>query len=346
MEDVIVIGAGQAGLALARCLQRRGREAVLLDADQPGEAWRRRYDSLVLFTPSQYSALPDAPFPLPADRYPTKDQVADYLADYARRHRLTVRSHCRVSGLRALDGGGFHLQTDSGGGLRARRVVVATGALQRPAVPSFAAHLDAGVHQLHTSAYRRPSDLPPGRLVIVGAGNSGAQIAEELCRVRDVVMAFDRLPKRFPQRVLGRDIFWWFLRAGVMDRTRSAERDARDVVGAIPLIGTDLPRLLRRGAIARLARVVGASGRQLQIADGRRTEVDVVLWATGFRNDFSWIDVPGALDAAGMPRQHRGVGAVPGLHFLGLPGWHTKGSAFIGFVGRDADYLAGVLAAA
>lgn len=343
MEDVIVIGAGQAGLAGGRCLQRRGIDPLLLDSHTPGDTWRQRYDSLVLFTPSQYSSLPDAPFPLPPDRYPTKDQVADYLAEYAHLHRLRVQAGCRVTGLYAEPDGSFRLATTAGAAVTARRVVVATGALQGPAVPAFASHLDASVHQLHAINYRRASDLPQGRLLIVGAGNSGAQIAEELCRIRPVTIAIDRLPKRFPQRWLGRDIFWWFQLAGIMDRTRSANRSASDVVGAIPLIGTRLPGLLRRGVIERRGRAVGAVGRHVQFADGSRGEFDVVLWATGYRNDFSWIDVGGAVDARGVPIHERGVTRIPGLTFLGLPGLHSKGSAFLGFVGRDAEYLAGIL---
>lgn len=340
MEDVVVVGAGQAGLAVAYCLRRRNIDPLVLEATKPGESWRQRYDSLVLFTPSQYSALPGTPFPLPADRYPTKDQVADYLAAYARGHRLRVLGDRRVITVRSAGDAGFTVRTADGGEFAARRVVVATGALQRPALPGLAAHLDPSVHQLHSSAYRRPGDLPPGRLAVVGAGNSGAQIAEELSRVRAVTVAFERLPMRLPQRLLGRDIFWWLLRAGVMDRTASPARSAADVVGSIPLIGSRLPGLLRRGRIARRGRVADAVGRRLLFSDGTSLEVDVVIWATGYRNDFSWIEVDGALDEHGHPIHARGVARVPGLFFIGLPGLHTKGSAFLGFVGRDAEHLA------
>lgn len=343
MEDAIVVGAGQAGLAAGYCLRRRNVDPLLVDAAAPGDAWRRRYDSLVLFTPSQYSALPGAPFPLPADRYPTKDQVADYLAEYADLHRLRVLGNRRVVAVRRRDGTGFAIRTGDGTELTARNVVVATGALQGPALPGCAARLDPCVHQLHSSAYRRPADLPPGRLVVVGMGNSGAQIAEELSLVREVTVAFDRLPMRLPQRFLGRDIFWWLLRAGVLDRTASPARAASDVVGSIPLIGSRLPQLLRRGRVARRGRVTDATGRRLLFSDGTSLEVDVVIWATGYRNDFSWIEVDGALDAQGNPVHTRGVTRVPGLSFIGLPGLHTKGSAFLGFVGRDAEHLSLVL---
>ena len=342
MEDAIVVGAGQAGLAAAYCLRRRNVDPLVLDAAEPGDSWRRRYDSLVLFTPARYSALPGTPFPLPADLYPTKDQVADYLAAYAHRHRLRVLGNRRVVALRRIGDTGFAIGTADGGELTARSVFVATGALQGPALPDCASRLDPGVHQLHASAYRRPADLPPGRLVVVGAGNSGAQIAEELSLVREVAVAFGRLPLRLPQRLLGRDIFWWLLRAGVMDRTTGPTREAAGVVGSIPLIGSRLPRLLRRGVVARRGRVVDAVGRRLTFSDGTSLEPDVVIWATGYRNDFSWIDVEGALDRRCAPVHMRGVSPIPGLFFIGLPGLHTKGSAFLGFVGRDAEHLAAV----
>lgn len=343
IHDVVVIGGGQAGLAMARCLQHRGIQPLVLDAgERPGDAWRGRYDSLVLFTPSQYASLPDTPFPLPPDAYPTKDQAADYLASYATTHAIDVRSRCRVTRLchEPAASGGFVLETERGEEVRARQVVVATGALQRPAVPELAAGLSGDVFQLHTSAYRNPASIPEGPVLIVGAGNSGAQIAEELCREREVTIAFEALPRRFPQRFLGRDIFWWFLRMGVMDRSRENGRTSSDVVGAIPLIGSRLPALLRSGTLARCRRVVGAKDAAVQLADGSWMPVASVLWATGFRNDFSWIDAPSALDGHGRPLHHRGVSQAPGLYFLGLPGLHTKGSAFLGFVGRDAAYLA------
>jgi putative flavoprotein involved in K+ transport len=343
-EPVIVIGGGQAGLAVARSLARRGVEAQILDAAaRTGDAWRSRYASLVLFTPSQYSSLPERPFPLPADTYPTKDQAADYLEDYARHFELSIERGTRVERL-ACDGQRFAIETNRGR-RSAAAVVVATGALQLPVVPDFARALDASVVQLHSCEYRDPSDLPRGVVAVVGAGNSGAQIAEELVHTHTVHLCFEKLPKRLPQRCLGIDVFWWLQRAGVLDRRPAPGSDGRDAVGAIPLIGTRVPALLRSGALRRAARVVAASDRTLHCADGRSLAVDAVVWATGFRNDFGWIEIPRAI-RGNAPVLERGTCPIPGLDFVGMPGSRSKGSAFLGFVGRDADLVAERMAGA
>lgn len=338
--DVVVVGGGQAGLAIAHCAQRRGRQVTVLDAgERIGDAWRERYDSLVLFTPAQYSGLPDTPFPAARDTYPTKDEVAEYLAGYAAEHGLEVRSSCRVHSLtRAPHNHGFVLTTDLGA-ITARQVVVATGPFQRPYVPEYSAELGPSVHQLHSSEYRNPASVRGRTVTIVGLGNSGAQIAEELSEHFATSVSYDRMPKRFPQRAFGKDIFWWLLRAGSIDRHHETT-EASSGVGASRLIGTRVPKLLRQGKLARRDRVIDADADRLHFADGTSGSTDTVIWATGYQNDFSWIDVPGAMDAAGLPVHSLGVGAVEGLYYIGLRGLSSNGSAFLGFVGRDAERLA------
>lgn len=344
-HEVVIVGGGQAGLATARCLQRRGINPLVLDAsDRVGGGWRHRYDSLVLFTPSQYDSLPDTPFPLPADTYPTKDGVADYLERYAEDHAIDVRSGVRVRSVTFDDRTERFVLEAGGATLTARHVVVATGGVQRPRVPEFTARLDKAIQQLHSSEYRNPASVRAESVVIVGAGNSGMQIAEELAEHRRTTICFTRLPKRLPQRLLGKDIFWWLIRIGMMDRTATGAGGAQAAVGSIPLIGSCLPKLLRSGRLDRRERVVDASGQTLHFADGSEMPVEAVIWATGFRNDFSWIDVPGVVGDTGAPLHRRGVAEVVGLYFIGLPGLHTKGSGFLGWVGRDAEYLAAAIA--
>lgn len=343
---IAIIGGGQAGLAIARCFQRQGIEPVVLDAaDRTGEAWRHRYDSLRLFTPAQYDGLPDLPFPAPRDTHPSKDDVAAYLETYARHFDIDVRHGCRVEALRRPSPGRpFELDV-TGGAVAADRVIVATGALQHPHRPALPGEPPAEVVQLHSSAYRNPADITGRRVLIVGAGNSGAQIAEDLAGRFDVTISFESLPRRLPQRVLGRDIFWWLDHLGVLDRTSDPTHGPAAAVGAIPLIGSSLPRLLRSGTVRRAARIERADSAGFHDAASTIHLPDTVIWATGFRNDFSWIDIPGALDDQGQPIHHRGLSTTTsGLGFIGLPGLHTKGSAFLGFVGRDAAHLAEALA--
>ncbi len=335
--DVLVVGAGQAGLALGRHLQRQGVRFLLVDAGaRIGDVWRSRWNSLRLFTAAEHDSLPDLPFPAPAGSYPGKDAVADYLESYARTFGLPVRLNTRVTRLTQADGV-FTAGTTSGP-LTARQVVVATGPFCAPRIPDLAAGLAPEVAALHSSAYRRPEDLPEGRVLVVGAGNSGVQIAEELAGTgRSVSLAISSRPRTVPQRPLGRDLFWWLTRTGLL-RTPVDSRLGRRLRDRELVIGTTWRRLAGRG-VRLLPRAVSAIGRTVALADGTTTVVDAVVWATGFRVDVGWLDVAGAV-ADGTPVHVRGVSPVPGLFFLGLPWQHTRGSALLGFVGKDAGWLA------
>ena len=344
--DVLVIGAGQAGLALGRHLQRQhsqgeGAGFLLVDAGaRIGDVWRSRWDSLRLFTAAEHDGLPDLPFPAPAGTYPGKDAVADYLETYARTFDLPVRLGTRVTRLARFEDG-FTVETTSGP-LTARQVVVATGPFSAPRIPELATRLAPDVVQLHSSAYRRPDDLPPGRVLVVGAGNSGVQIAEELATAgRSVSLAIGSRPRAVPQRPLGRDLFWWLTRTGLIRATVDS-RLGRRFRDRELVIGTTWRGLAERG-VTLLPRAESSIGRTVVLADGTTTVVDSIIWATGFQADSSWLDIPGAL-ADGAPAHVRGVSPVPGLFFLGLPWQHTRGSALLGFVGEDAAWLADRLA--
>jgi putative flavoprotein involved in K+ transport len=213
--DVVVIGGGQAGLAVAWHLQQQGLRPLLLEAgDQVGHTWRSRWNSLTLFTPAEYDGLPGRPFPAPAGSYPGKDVVADYLSDYARAAGLRVETNSRVTRLRQHPLG-FEVHT-SDRVVLVPQVVVATGPFQVPVVPSFAHDLDPSVHQVHSAEYRDPASLPDGSVLVVGGGNSGFQIAEELAASRQVDLAIGTEYPLLPQRVLGRDLFWWLTRTRLL----------------------------------------------------------------------------------------------------------------------------------
>jgi putative flavoprotein involved in K+ transport len=342
--EAIIIGAGQAGLAAGYYLARQGRRFAILDAaPRLGHAWRTRYDSLRLFTSGPYDSLPGLPFPAPADHYPGKDEVADYLERYAATFELPVRLDTPVRALAGgRDGAPFRVVTDRGV-LDAGQVIVATGPFQRPVVPPFAADLSPAVFRAHSSAYRNPAQIPDGEVLVVGAGNSGAQIAEELARTRRVTLAVGRTPPTLPQRLLGRDIFWWLHRLGVMAVTIDS-RLGRRLSRADPLIGSRLRQLARARGVTLAGRVVGASVDTVSFADGASMKPAAIIWATGFRPDYDWIDLP-VFDEAGRPVHRRGVTAISGLYFLGLPWLYRRGSALLGGVGEDAGYIAGRVAA-
>ena len=340
--DVVVIGAGQAGLALGHHLARRGADFVLLDgAPEIGHSWRSRWDSLRLFSPAEYNGLPGMPFPARAGTHPGKDDVADYLRDYAQHFQLPVRLHSPVTRLHHADG--IFTVTTPTGSLDARQVVVATGPFQTPTVPEVSQRLPRDVIQLHSADYRNPNQLPPGRVLVVGAANSGLQIAAELAATQPVTVAVGSRPMQLPQRILGRDLFFWLTRSGFFT-VPSHRRIARRLRARGDLVIGSHTRSLRRRGIDFRPRLADFTGRTATFADGSSADVDAVVWATGYRSDYSWLHVPGVVDD-GHVRQEAGVTDVPGLYFLGLPWQTSRGSALLGFVGADAATLSARMAA-
>jgi putative flavoprotein involved in K+ transport len=335
--DVVVVGGNQSGLAMAWHLAQQGLQFLVLEAGpEVGHVWRSRWDSLKLFTPAQYDALPGMAFPAPADTYPTKDPVADYLQAYVAAFDLPVRLNARVTSLTRTDLG-FEVRTTDDT-VHARQVVVATGPFQVPFVPPMASGLDPSVTQLHSAGYRNPQALPQGQVLVVGGGNSGFQIAEELAATRTVDLSIATRYPMLPQRLAGRDLFWWLTRLGLL-RVTVTSRPGRRMSRRDFVIGTNRRRLEGKGVRFR-PRLVDAEGRTVRFADHRLLEdVGVVVWATGYRPDYAWLHIPGVI-REGQVVHRRGVTEVPGLFFLGLSWQHTRGSALLGFVNDDAAYLA------
>ncbi len=336
--DAVVIGGSQAGLAIAWHLARHQLRFMVLEASpEIGHTWQSRWDSLTLFTPAQYDALPGMPFPGPPDTYPTKDPVAGYLKAYAAAFNLPVRLNARVTDLSRTEEG-VEIRTGEGV-LRARQVVVATGPFHVPFTPPAAQRLDDSVTQLHSAGYRNPRALPPGPVLVVGGGNSGFQIAEELAATRPVDLSIATRAPMLPQRLGGKDLFWWLTRLGLMRVTAESRLGRRLRTRPDFVIGSSRRRLRAAGVRFRPA-VAGAEGRTVRFADGSSLDVGIVIWTTGYRSDYSWIHIPGVV-GGGHVIHRRGVTDVPGLYFLGLPWQHSRGSALLGFVHEDAAYLAG-----
>jgi len=336
--DVLVIGGGQAGLAIGYHLAQRGLRFQIVDAAaETGDAWRLRWDSLRLFTPAQYDNLPGLRFPASSDTYPGKDDVADYLQRYAAQFRLPVRHGTDVTSL-TRNGGTYVAKVDEQA-MEAKQVVVATGPFQAPFVPPIAAGLDPGVHQLHSVDYRHPEAIPPGRVLVVGAANSGCQIAQELSATHSVELSAGQRIPTVPQRPLGRDVWWWA--SGLrFDQVRVGSRLGRRLAGRDQVIGGGPRQLVRRYGVRMRPRVAGTTGRTVTFADGGAAEFDAVVWATGFTVNHSWIDIPDVKDEQGRVLHRRGVTPSPGLYLLGLTWQHTRGSALLGWVGDDAAFLA------
>jgi putative flavoprotein involved in K+ transport len=342
--DVAVIGGGQAGLAIGHFLAKAGRRFVIVEAGESvGTAWRDSWDSLVLFTPRRYDALPGLPFPGDPDGYPGRDEVVSYLERYAQTFRLPIRSRRRVRSL-AAEGGGFVVELDDGQRVEAEQVVVATGPFHVPNMPRLAGDFDSELFQTHSAAYRTPGGVPAGTVLVVGGGNTGFQIAKELSATHTVHLAVGSRQTPLPQRLLGRDVFWWLTRLGLLDKTVDS-RLGRKPRNRDTLIGSSPRELARRFGVGLKPRAVGASGRTVRFADDSELAVDAVIWATGYRPEHSWIDLD-LTDPDGRLRHCRGVTEIPGLYFLGLSWQHTRGSAVLGFVKDDAEFIAARIEAA
>jgi putative flavoprotein involved in K+ transport len=336
--DVAVIGGGQAGLAIGYFLRQQGYRFLVLErASELAPAWRERWDSLTLFTPRRYSALPGLPFPGDPDGYPTRDEVIAYLERYAENFELPIELNSDVGKLDQGDDGRFRVELDART-ITADQVVVATGPFQTPYVPKLVEKLAGDVFQTHAVGYRRPSDVPDATVLVVGGGNTGFQIAKELSATHKVVLSIGSQQKPLPQRVLGRDLFWWLTTTRLLNKTVES-RLGRKLSTRDTLIGSSPREMTKRYGVELKPRLVDVEARQVRFEDGSELEVDAVIWATGYRPDYSWIKLP-ILGEDGRLRHRRGVTEVPGLYLLGLTWQHTRGSALIGFIKDDAEFIA------
>jgi putative flavoprotein involved in K+ transport len=342
--ETVIIGGGQAGLAAGYQLAKRGRSFVILDANERvGDAWRKRWDSLRLFTPAHFSRLPGLRHAGTSWSFVTKDEMADYLEDYAERFELPVRTGVRVDRLTKVEGAFEILAGDLR--IEAENVVVATGAHQIPKVPAFASELDPRIVQLHSRDYRSPSQLQEGDVLLVGAGNSGAEIGMELSRSHRVLLSgpsTGQIPVRhgtLPAR-LGFRVFRFLGHRVLRVDTRIGRKLGPKLISkGDPLIRTKLKDLLAAG-VERVPRVIGVRDGMPVLEDDRVVDAANVVWCTGFRTDFGWIELPVLADD-GRPMHYRGVvDSEPGLYFLGLLFQYSLSSDVLPGIGRDAKYIA------
>jgi putative flavoprotein involved in K+ transport len=348
--DVLIIGAGQAGLAVGYHLRRRGRQVLLVDRNgRIGDSWRARWDSLKLYSPASCDGLPGMPFPAGKTSYPTKDEMADYLEAYASRFELPVRLGTAVEEL-TQEEGRFVARAD-GSRIEAESVVVASGVFAKPYVPAFADELDPAITQLHSSAYRNLAQLQDGPVLVVGASHSGADIAHEAASAHEVVLSgrdTGQLPASIESR-RGRALFRGLFLVGthVLTVDTPMGRRMRPHIrhGGAPLLRFRRSDLRKAGVERVLERTVGVR-EGLPVLDGDRVlDVRNVVWCTGFRPDFRWIKLPLEVGEDGYPVQYRGASTTPGLYFVGLPFLHSFASMLIGGAGRDAEGVAEQIAA-
>lgn len=344
--DTIVIGGGQAGLSVGYHLKRAGCDFLILEgAERIGDVWRNRWDSLRLFTPAKFDGLDGFAFPAQRDHFPTKDEMADYLERYAERFALPLRLGQHVQRLSRREGR-FIVET-ANATYEAAQVVVAAAGYRQPRIPSLADGLSADVFQLHSRDYRRPEQVPPGRVLVVGAGNSGAEIAMDLASTHDIVLAgrdTGHIPfdisglwgRKLLVRVVVRGLFHHTLtlRTPMGRKFRAKMHDK-----GMPLIRTR-PGDLKSAGVARVGRIDHIAGRGATSDDGTEIDFDSIIWCTGYHPGLDWIDLP-AFGTGGAPRQHFGKAIdVEGLYFVGLPFQYSVSSTIVSGVGRDARRVA------
>ncbi|PAD73972.1 flavin-containing monooxygenase [Paenibacillus campinasensis] len=333
--DTLIIGAGQAGMAAAYWLKKASVPFIMLDrGERHGQVWEERYDSLRLFTPRTHSALPGLPLEGDPDGFPDKAEMAAYLAKYADMFEFPIRYGDEVFAVHQEEEG--FLVNTAQGDYHARQVIVATGPFQTPRIPELAASLPADIVQLHSSSYRNPSQLQSGSVLVVGGGNSGAQIAYELSHTRETHLSMSKRPRHLPMVLGGKGMFWWLDKLGLLRASSTS------FVGKLlkrqgdPIFGYELKQAMKYGKVKLHGKTVGGSESGVRFEDDSELQVRNIVWATGFASDYGWLQMKGALNDEGGVRHSRGISPVPGLYYVGLP-WQThRGSALLAGVSEDA----------
>lgn len=340
--NTIIIGAGQAGLSLGYYLRNKDNSFLLIDRQSRiGDSWRLRYDSLKLFTPRSHSALPGLKLPGKQNGYPTKDEIADYLEKYAQSFDLPVKLNTDVIKLEK-QGNSFQVHIGEEEVLQAKNIVIATGPFKDPFIPNFSSQLSRNIYQVHSEYYENPRQLYDGQTLVVGGGNSGMQIATELAESRQVYLSLGKKAKFLPYEVLNKSIFWWFNVLGISRLT------VHSTLGKIlkkndPIIGKEIKPLIKKGKVKILPRAIEVIDNKILFDNGFSMEPKNVIWATGFKPDYSWIKIEKIFDENGLPIHERGVTQQDGLYFLGLSWQYRRGSALLLGVGEDAKFLANKL---
>lgn len=338
MYHTIVIGAGQAGLAMGYYLKQNNSNFLILDkGNNIGEVWRSRYDSLTLFTSRMYSSLPELPLEGDAQGLPTKEEIALYLEKYAAKFKLPIQLETEVLKV-AHKKDVFSVETNKGI-LTARNIVIATGPFHHKYIPHFAEKFSGDVIQIHSSEYKNPLQLKPGNVLVVGGGNSGAQIAVELSGTKNTFLSVSQKLRFLPLKIGGRSIFWWFDKLGILRATRTSIIGKKIQQNGDPIFGFELKKAIKEWEVTLKEKVINIEKNDVIFKDNTKLQVDNIIWATGFKQKYSWLDIDNIYNKKGMIKHQRGLTAIRGLYFLGLPWQHKRGSALLQGVGEDAKYI-------
>lgn len=343
MLDFIVIGGAQAGLSIAYHLKKTGKTFLVVDGEtEIGASWLNRWDSLKLFTPTEYNHLPGLHFKAPKGYYPNKYEVANYFKAYVTKFDIPVKLNTLITSVKKTDN--EFLVTHKDGELRAKQVIVATGPFHTPYIPPCHSKLSEDVFQMHSNYYKGLHQLQDGDALVVGGGDSGYQILDEISKNenRTVYFSGDTSVKSLPQQFLGQTLWWWFNLIGFLKFNKYSVIGKRIKGITQPVIGTDVKEILSRNNVKIIGRTKDAENNILYFEKGNVDSIKNIVWATGYRPNFNWIEGL-ELDEDQYPKNYRGVCNIEGLYFIGLPWMYTRGSATLGGVANDAEYLANII---
>jgi len=343
MKDYIIIGAGQAGLAMAYYLNKRKADYLVVDANsETGAPWLKRWDSLKLFTPSEFNNLPGMDFPHKKGHYADKYEVANYLKAYVLKHNIPIAFNQKISSLKKE--GDFFIIKGETQEYKAKNVIIATGPFHTPFTPKFHTKINSNITQIHSEHYKSPEQLQDGATLVVGAGDSGVQILEEIANTdADVYFSGNTNITSIPQEILGKTLWWWFKKIGFLTVSKHSWIGKKLSKGGQPIIGTDVKTLFKKSNVTCVGRTLDANNNDIVFEKETVSTIKNIVWATGFKPNFTWIENI-QLDEDNYPKNYRGVCDTDGLYYLGLPWLYTRGSATLGGVKKDAKYLSKYIA--
>ena len=338
MKDYIIIGAGQAGLAIAYYLNKQNANYLVVDANsETGAPWLKRWDSLKLFTPSEFNNLPGMKFPHKKGHYADKYEVASYLKAYVAKFNIPIEFNHKIISLKKEDGI-FTIKSGTKE-FKAKNVIVATGPFHKPFTPPCHTKISKDILQIHSEYYKSPDQLQEGATLVVGAGDSGVQILNEVSNTnREVYFSGNTNITSIPQEILGKTLWWWFSKIGFLTAHKYSWIGKKISKGGQPIIGTDVKTLFKKKNVTCVGRTLDANEQTIIFEKQNTNDIKNIVWATGFKPNFNWINHI-ELDDSHYPKNYRGVSDIEGLYFLGLPWLYTRGSATLGGVKKDAKYL-------
>ncbi len=343
MLDYVIIGGAQAGLSMAYHLKKMGKNFVVIDGEKEiGASWLNRWDSLKLFTPTEYNHLPGMKFNASKGHYPTKFEVSNYFKLYVQKFEIPLQLDTLITSVRKNDKGFYVFHKD--GEIQANNVIIATGPFHIPYTPPCHTKISETISQMHSNYYKRVDQLQKGDALVVGAGDSGYQILDEISKDtnRTVYFSGNTNVKSLPQQFLGKTLWWWFTLIGFLSYSKYSWIGKRINSSVQPVIGTDVKEILSRKNVIAVGRTKDALSTEIKFEKDKISTIKNIVWATGYRPNFKWIEGL-ELDEDGYPKNYRGVSNIEGLYFIGLPWMFTRGSATLGGVSKDASYLANII---